>query len=38
MEKEFVQKLQKTAVSMRMDLLEMFGCDGMRSGHWGGSS
>ncbi len=32
------RKLQKTAVQMRMDLLEMFGCDGMRSGHWGGSS
>lgn len=38
MEKEVVHKLQKIAVNMRMDLLEMFGCDGMRSGHWGGSS
>ncbi len=31
-------EMQKTAVRLRLDLLEMFGCDGMRTGHWGGSS
>ena len=30
--------MQKTAIRLRLDLLEMFGCDGMRTGHWGGSS
>ena len=30
--------MRLTAIRLRLDLLEMFGCDGMRTGHWGGST
>ncbi|MBQ6240170.1 MAG: hypothetical protein IJK56_07405 [Firmicutes bacterium] len=33
-----IREMRLTAIRLRLDLLEMFGCDGMRTGHWGGSS